>query len=201
MQFNLRKTLHVTPVRHREEVSSLLQTAVSANADCHVGCAGPPSTRSELARLNLKPALRPLGIPPAIAAPSTSQGYALLGSNDGPARLETTSRLGCGLCLCCILIVLGLGGVLAYGALKPSKSSLIDDQVAAPPPPPPYEFVPLWGKLARSGGSGKLVAKRPIRKSSPPPPLSRRRSPPPPPAAALPESELVLDILEHGTGE
>lgn len=198
MQFNLRKTLHATPVRHREEVSSLLQTTVSANADCHVGCAGPPSTRSELARLNLKPALRPLGIPPAIARPSTSQGYALLGSNDGPVRLPT-NRLGCGLCVCCILIVLCLGGVLVYVALKP-RTSLIDEQVAAPPPPPPYEFVPIWGKLTKSAGSGKVIAKRPVRRSSPPPPLSRRRSPPPP-LAALPESQLVLDILEHGTGE
>lgn len=200
MQFNLRRTLHSTPVRHREEVSSLLQTTVAANADCHVGCAGPRSTRSELVKLNLKPALRPMGIPTAIAPPSTNQDYAPLGSNDGPARLPATARLGCGLCVCCILIGLGLGGVFAYGALKP-KTSLID-KVVAPPPPPPYEFVPLWGKLTRSGGSGKLVAKRPIRKSSPPPPLSRRRSPPPPPpAAALPDSELVLDILEHGTGE
>jgi hypothetical protein len=200
MQFDLKRTLHSTPVRHREEVSSLLQTTVAANADCHVGCAGPPSTRSELAKLNLKPALRPMGIPSAIAPPSTSQGYALLGSNDGPVKLESTTRLGCGLCVCCILIVLGLGGVFAYGALKP-KTSLIDDKVVAPPPPPPYEFVPIWGKITRSAGSGKLVAKRPTRHSSPPPPLSRRRSPPPPPLAAVPESELLLDILEHGTGE
>jgi len=174
MQFDLRKTLH--GVRHREEVSSLLQTTVAANADCHVGCAGPPSTRSDLARLNLRPALRQMGIPTGVK----TQPYTRLESNDGPARLPPKR---CGLCVCCILIVLGLIGALAYAALKPP----IDDPVASPPAPP-YEFTPLWGKLSRSGGAGKGAARHSV-----------RRAPPPPPPAAAPELE--LDILEHGTGE
>ena len=191
MQFNLRKTLHATPIRHREEISSLLQTAVAANADCHVPCAGPPSNRSELARLNLKPALRPMGVP------ATTTGYTLVESNNGPVRLEDEAcPWRCMLCLCCILILVGGGVGLAYG-LRPSSSSSSSATVAAGPPPPPYVATPLWGRLS----TRKVPSKRSARRSPPPPPPPPQRKSPPPPSAALPDSDLVLDILEHGTGE
>lgn len=190
MQFNLRRTLHATPVRHREEISSLLQTTVAANADCHVPCAGPASNRSDLARLNLKPAAQPLGIP---AMPTT--GYSLVESNNGPVRLtDGAYRWRCLLCLCCMLVLVGGGVGLAYG-LRPSSSSS-SAPVAAGPPPPPYVATPLWGRLS-TRNIGKIPGKRPVRRSAPPPP----RKSPPPPSAALPDSDLVLDILEHGTGE
>ena len=111
LRFNLRSTLAPLAQTRVEESSGLLSTPISACANASVPCALPSASRSaELARLNLRSAVCPLGgsVGTAAAVHARPARYAQLHDEDTrPSLTPMWQRPTCWICCVCIFLVLG----------------------------------------------------------------------------------------------
>ena len=122
LRFNLRSTLGSPSQLRAEEASSLLTTHVHESSNASVPCAVQGGM--ELAKLNLRPAVRPMGR----FAP-TRVKYAQLDTEEQQPALSNNAgcRLGCCIaCLCLVAPLATAAAVLIH----------ILHTVGHPPPPP-----------------------------------------------------------------
>jgi len=220
LRFNLRSTLATNLRPKTEETSSLLRTHVHGSANANIPCAVPATAATNLSRLNLKPAVKPLFSSMNVCA--THSKYARLQTIDESdpqqqqqqqqqGRQPSLSNVWCRGPFWCILLTLGLVGALAYvswrGGSQPRR------QQQRPPPPPPPRTLPAGLRTitakAKRAPNGKPAAIAPRRlpppPPTPPPPASPPPSPPPsppfaPPPAPPPAPPSPPALRESGSG-